>query len=79
VEIFQHNVRIKKTGEHNEINNKCQLINAGSAADFLRSDMDTNFDVIADELRKYPPRVKVGGNGFAFRFGEQNFIDTLNK
>ncbi len=35
------------------------------------------FDNIAGTLRKYLPNIRIGGGGFALRYGEEHFLDIL--
>lgn len=37
------------------------------------------FDQIAGQLRKYLPRIQIGGGGFSLRYGEDNFRDILEQ
>lgn len=38
-----------------------------------------NFNIIASELRKYIPDIKIGGYGIALRYGEENIKESLKK
>ncbi len=37
------------------------------------------FDAIAGTLREYLPRIRIGGGGFALRWGEDHFLDILRQ
>lgn len=37
------------------------------------------FDIIAGTLREYLPNIRIGGGGFALRWGEDHFLDILRQ